>query len=66
MHYADAVWDSVRMNNILDHFATAFFELFVKGQQDRRAYFEKTGSDFKGFQPRTSVGLLLDHAVSAR
>ena len=62
VHYADAVWDNVRMNNILDHFATAFFELFVKGQQDRRAYFEKEGADFKGFQPRTSVGLLLDHA----
>ncbi|MFN7916074.1 MAG: hypothetical protein U0Q55_12115 [Vicinamibacterales bacterium] len=66
VHYADAVWDSVRMNNILDHFATAFFELFVKGQQDRRAYFEKAGADFKGFQPRTSVGLILDHAAPAR
>ena len=25
MHYADAVWDNTRMNNILDHFATAYF-----------------------------------------
>ncbi|MFN8064873.1 MAG: hypothetical protein U0P82_08770 [Vicinamibacterales bacterium] len=63
-HYADAVWDSVRMNNILDHFATAFFDLFVRGQQDRRTYFEKDGADFKGFQPRTSVGLLLDHRTA--
>jgi len=66
LHYADAVWDSVRMNNILDHFATAFFELFVKGQADRRAYFDKDGADFKGFQPRTSVGLTLGHGTPRR
>ena len=39
-HYADAVWDTSRMNNILDHFATAFFELHLKGAQDRRAYLD--------------------------
>ncbi|MEQ1727651.1 MAG: dienelactone hydrolase [Vicinamibacterales bacterium] len=62
VHYADAVWDSVRMNNILDHFATAFFELHLKGQQDRRAYFAREANgDFKGFLPRTSVGLTLDY-----
>jgi predicted dienelactone hydrolase len=60
VHYADAVWDNVRMNNILDHFATAFFELHLKGQQDRRAYFERPpGGEFKGFQKGTSVGLEL-------
>lgn len=63
VHYADAVWDNVRMNNILDHFATAFFEMHLKGQTDRREYLERgTNPDFKGFQPRTSIGLLLDHA----
>ena len=31
-HYADAVWDTVRMNNILDHFATAYFDLYLKGR----------------------------------
>lgn len=65
VHYADAVWDSVRMNNILDHFATAFFELYLKGQQDRRAYFgREANGDFKGFLPRTSVGLTLDYQAS--
>jgi predicted dienelactone hydrolase len=39
-HYADPVWDTVRMNNILQHFATAFFELHLKGERDRRAYFD--------------------------
>ena len=57
-HYADAVWDTTRMNNILDHFATAYFDLYLKGEQDKLAYF---GSDWKGFKPRTSFGLILDH-----
>jgi predicted dienelactone hydrolase len=39
-HYADPVWDTVRMNNILHHFATAFFGMHLKGEQDRRAYFD--------------------------
>lgn len=39
-HYADAVWDSVRMNNIFDHFASAYFDLYLKGDQTRRAYFD--------------------------
>jgi predicted dienelactone hydrolase len=57
-HYADAVWDTTRMNNILDHFATAYFDLYLKGEQDKLAYF---GSDWKGFKPRTSLGLILEH-----
>ena len=31
-HYADAVWDTARMNNIFNHFATAFFGLHLKGE----------------------------------
>ncbi|TFL18787.1 alpha/beta hydrolase family protein [Jannaschia formosa] len=30
-HYADAVWDNVRMNNILQHFTTVFFQLHLEG-----------------------------------
>ncbi|MGI9205714.1 MAG: alpha/beta hydrolase family protein [Woeseiaceae bacterium] len=37
-HYTDPVWDSVRMNNIMDHFATAFFDYNLKGQADRLEY----------------------------
>jgi len=57
-HYADAVWDTTRMNNILDHFATAYFDLYLKAEQDKLAYF---GGDWKGFKPRTSFGLILEH-----
>ena len=39
-HYADPVWDTARMNNILHHFATAYFGLYLKGESDKQAYFE--------------------------
>ncbi len=39
-HYADPVWDTARMNNILDHFATAYFGLLLKGEEDKRAYLD--------------------------
>jgi predicted dienelactone hydrolase len=61
-HYADAVWDTVRMNNILDHFATAYFDLHLKGDQEKKAYFE----GWKGFKRGTSIGLTLEHAAPAK
>ena len=61
-HYADAVWDTVRMNNILDHFATAYFDLYLKGDRDKQAYFD----GWKGFKRGTAVGLTLDHAAPLR
>jgi predicted dienelactone hydrolase len=39
-HYGDAVWDNVRMNNIFDHFATAFFGWHLKGERDKQAYLD--------------------------
>ena len=41
-HYADAVWDTVRMNNILHHFATAYFDLHLKGDAGKQAYLDVT------------------------
>jgi predicted dienelactone hydrolase len=61
-HYADAVWDTVRMNNILDHFATAYFDLYLKSDQDKKAYFE----GWKGFKRGTTAGLTLEHAAPAK
>jgi predicted dienelactone hydrolase len=39
-HYADPVWDTARMNNIFNHFATAFFGLHLKNETDKQAYFD--------------------------
>ena len=39
-HYADAVWDNVRMNNILQHFATAFMDEHLKGEAENAEYLD--------------------------
>ena len=39
-HYADAVWDTARMNNIFNHFATAFFDLHLKNDSSKQAYLD--------------------------
>ncbi len=39
-HYADAVWDTNRMNNITQHFATAFMDQHLKADTDKAAYFD--------------------------
>jgi len=39
-HYLDPVWDNVRMNNILSHFVTAFLDLHLKGEADKRSYLD--------------------------
>ena len=39
-HYTDAVWDSIRSSNIMIHFATAFFDLTLKGDTTRLPYLQ--------------------------
>ena len=39
-HYADPVWDTARMNNIFDHFATAYFGLYLKGDAEKQAFLD--------------------------
>jgi len=63
-HYTDSVWDTLRMNNILQHFATAFLDLHLKGQVESRSYLElpEDGANpgaggWKGFPGRSAVGL---------
>ena len=37
-HYIDAVWDSVRMNNIAQHFTTAFLGKYLKSDASMDSY----------------------------
>ena len=37
-HYVDPVWDNVRMNNIAQHFATAFLAKYLKNDATMDAY----------------------------
>ncbi|MDM7968829.1 MAG: dienelactone hydrolase [Paracoccaceae bacterium] len=39
-HYADPVWDTLRMNNIAQHFATAFMDLHLKGDSKKAAFLD--------------------------
>lgn len=40
LHYADPVWDTTRMNNILDHFATAFLDRYVKDDGGKQSFLD--------------------------
>lgn len=62
-HYLDPVWDTVRMNNILNHFATAFLDLHLKQQVDRRSYLEVTPRASDGRHSMDEQGAALaDHS----
>ena len=39
-HYLDPVWDSVRMNNIAQHFATAFLGKYLRGDPAMDGYLD--------------------------
>lgn len=39
-HHADQVWDTVRMNNVLQHFATAYFGRYLQGDSALQSYFD--------------------------
>lgn len=56
-HYADAVWDTLRMNNIAAHFVTAFLDLHLKGDAHKAAYLSQ---DWLGFAPGSARGLRLE------
>lgn len=78
-HYGDAVWDTNRMNNIAQHFATAFLDLHLKGDVAKAEYLDlityaadgvfaigDSGQPqpehtyWKGFPPRTALGLIFE------
>jgi hypothetical protein len=68
-HYAEPAWNERRINNINQHFVTAFLGLWLK-QQDYGKYLalpEKPNSGpWTGFKPRTAAGLSLLHASAAQ
>lgn len=39
-HYTDPVWDTVRMNNIMGHFVTAYLDLHLKGDESKLEYLD--------------------------
>ncbi|SDD13346.1 alpha/beta hydrolase family protein [Ruegeria marina] len=56
-HYADPVWDTVRMNNIAQHFAAAFLSLHLKRDKTMQVYLDDT---FAGFAPGSARALTFE------
>ncbi|MEP3570695.1 MAG: dienelactone hydrolase, partial [Flavobacteriaceae bacterium] len=65
LRYADSVWDMRRINNINQHFITAFLGIYLK-DMDYVDYLnlepDANTGNWKGFKPRTSIGMELLHA----
>jgi predicted dienelactone hydrolase len=65
LRYADSVWDMRRINNINQHFVTAFLGLHLKDKDSYDSYLNisenEEGKEWPGFKPRTTVGLELEH-----
>ncbi|PHN94821.1 dienelactone hydrolase [Maribacter sp. 6B07] len=66
--YAEPSWDQRKMNNINQHFVTAFIGKHLKNQ-DNTKFFEvqedSNEKDWTGFKPRSSTGMELLHAQPA-
>lgn len=64
--YAEPSWDERRINNINQHFVTAFLGMHLKGNDYKKYLGVKEDSNeetWTGFIPRSSTGLELLHAV---
>jgi predicted dienelactone hydrolase len=58
--FDEPVWRKDRIAAINQHFITAFLDLYLKGDESRRAYLSDA---WKGFQPRWSLGIKLEHRL---
>ena len=64
-HFSEPAWNERRINNINQHFVTAFLGIHLK-KLDYAKYLDLPGTSttepWAGFKPRTSVGLEMRHA----
>jgi predicted dienelactone hydrolase len=61
-HYSDAVWDNVRMNNIAQHFATAFLGKYLKSDAALGSYLTVVENAKDGkFSAEKDGGFKADH-----
>jgi len=64
LRYAEPAWDQRRLNNLNQHFVTAFLGIHLKDEQGYQRYLEiePDAGEWPGFKPRTSVGMELRFA----
>ncbi len=55
-HYADAVWDTTRMNNIMQHFATAWLGQYLKKDKTMASYLDLVPASDDGIWSRNKDG----------
>ncbi len=61
-HYSDAVWDNTRMNNISQHFATAFLAKYLRSDAGMDAYLNLVENSRDGkFSAETNGTFKADH-----
>ena len=63
--YADSSWDQRKINNINQHFVTAFLGTYLKGEDYSKFLSitqDSNEKDWPGFKPRSSTGMELLHA----
>jgi len=64
--YADSTWDQRKMNNVNQHFITAFIGRLLK-QKEYTKYLDiqenSNKKNWEGFKPRSSTGMELLHAT---
>ncbi|MEO9662245.1 MAG: dienelactone hydrolase [Maribacter dokdonensis] len=66
--YAEPSWDQRKMNNINQHFVTAFIGKHLKNQDNTKfleVQEDSNEKDWTGFKPRSSTGMELLHAQPA-
>lgn len=62
-HYADAVWDTARMNNIAQHFVTVWLDQHLKGESEKAAYLDLVEDSNAGVWSMNEDGTLKeDHS----
>lgn len=64
--YADATWDQRKINNVNQHFVTAFIGIHLKQKEYQKFLDVPANSnekDWMGFKPRSSTGMELLHAA---
>ena len=66
LRYADSVWDMRRINNINQHFVTAFLGIHLKYQESYASFLnvDEQKENWPGFKPRTTVGLQLEYKTA--
>jgi len=64
-HYADAVWDTARMNNISQHHITAWLGKYLKGESDKDKYLELIPNSNDGVYAIEDGGATADHTYWA-